>query len=96
MGNTFGSGTLRINYNVGMSGSFYRDNGRLVYLETIHDNQQGGKVVSQVSSVCEELPQLYGGVAPPPISDTNPKGVGRQEGRLIRLERVCGVRGRLP
>ena len=49
-----------------------------------------------MSSVCEELPQLYGGVAPPPISDTNPKGVGRQEGRLIRLERVCGVRGRLP
>ena len=65
-GQHFWVGTLRINHNVGMAGSFYRDSGRLVYVETIHDNKQGGKVVSQVTSVCQESPQQYGGEATPP------------------------------
>ena len=46
-----------------MIGSLYRDNGRLVYLETVHDNFQGGKVVSQVVSTCDEPPSQNTGTA---------------------------------
>jgi hypothetical protein len=62
-GRNFWIGTLRINRNVGMIGSLYRDNGRLVYLETVHDYLQGGKVVSQIASVCDEPLSQPAGVA---------------------------------
>jgi hypothetical protein len=58
------AGTLRINRNVGMLGSFRRVDGRLVYLETVHDNLQGGKIVSQVVSNCDGGQSTYA-VAPP-------------------------------
>jgi hypothetical protein len=57
-------GTLKINHNVGMMGSLYHDSGRLIYVETVHDNKQGGKVVSQVVSVCDE-PPFRNAEAPP-------------------------------
>lgn len=47
-------GKLRINQNVGMVGAFHRLNGRLFYVETVHDDHQGGKVISEVVSVCNE------------------------------------------
>ncbi len=46
-------GRLRNNPNVGIMGSFQRHGDRLYYYETIHDNLQGGKVVSQVTSLCD-------------------------------------------
>jgi hypothetical protein len=45
-------GSLRVNRNIGMLGSFSHHNGQLSYTETIHDNLQGGKVVSEVISIC--------------------------------------------
>ena len=44
----------RIRRNIGMVGSLYRDNGHLFYEETVHDYLQGGKVVSEIVSVCDE------------------------------------------
>jgi hypothetical protein len=55
-GRNYWIGTLRIHRNIGMIGSLYRDNGRLVYLETVHDELQGGKVVSRIVSACNEPP----------------------------------------
>ena len=37
-----------------MVGSLYRNNGHLFYEETVHDYLQGGKVVSEIVSVCDE------------------------------------------
>jgi hypothetical protein len=62
-GRNYWIGTLRIHRNIGMAGSLYRDNGRLVYLETVHDSFQSGKVVSQVVSVCDEPPSQNTGAA---------------------------------
>ena len=48
-------GTLRGNPNVAIVGSLKRNGDRLVYYETIHDQLQRGKVVSQVTSICEPM-----------------------------------------
>jgi|HubBroStandDraft_6_1064221.scaffolds.fasta_scaffold208723_2 hypothetical protein len=53
-GKIYWIGTLRIRRNIGMVGSLYRDNGHLFYDETVHDYLQGGKVVSEIVSVCDE------------------------------------------
>jgi hypothetical protein len=53
-GKIYWIGTLRIRRNIGMVGSLYRDNGHLFYEETVHDYLQGGKVVSEIVSVCDE------------------------------------------
>jgi hypothetical protein len=53
-GKVYWIGTLRIRRNIGMVGSLYRDNGHLFYEETVHDYLQGGKVVSEIVSVCDE------------------------------------------
>jgi len=41
----------------------------LVYLETVHDYLQGGKVVSKSPSACEEPPLQNAGIAPPQRED---------------------------
>jgi hypothetical protein len=53
-GKVYWIGTLRIRRNIGMVGSLYRDNGHLFYEETVHDYLQGGKVVSEIVSICDE------------------------------------------
>ena len=53
-GKIYWIGTLRIRHNIGMVGSLYRDNGQLFYEETVHDYLQGGKVVSEIVSVCND------------------------------------------
>ena len=53
-GKIYWIGTLRIRRNIGMVGSLYRDNGHLFYDETVQDYLQGGKVVSEIVSVCDE------------------------------------------
>ena len=53
-GKIYWIGTLRIRRNIGMVGSLYRDNGQLFYDETVHDYLHGGKVVSEIVSVCDE------------------------------------------
>ena len=53
-GKIYWIGTLRIRRNIGMVGSLYRDNGHLFYEETVHDYLQGGRVVSEIVSVCDE------------------------------------------
>ena len=55
-GKYYWSGTLRMNRNVGMVGSIYQLGNRLIYIETVHDKQQRGKVVSQVKSICGGQP----------------------------------------
>lgn len=59
-------GALRGNRNVGMVGAFYQNNGRVSYVETVHDNLQGGKVVSEVTSICDGTSSPYAGAAPTP------------------------------
>lgn len=49
-------GTLLVNRNVAMVGSFYRLGNRLIYIETVHDKLQRGKLVSQVKSICGGQP----------------------------------------
>jgi hypothetical protein len=53
-GKIYWIGTLRIRHNIGRVGSLYRDNGQLFYEETFHDYLQGGKVVSEIVSVCND------------------------------------------
>ncbi|RBP08640.1 hypothetical protein DFR50_12426 [Roseiarcus fermentans] len=73
-------GRLRNNPNVGIMGSFQRNQGRLFYLETVHDNLQGGRTVAQVTSLCDGGRLDYGEVAssppqsapPPPIQAPQP------------------------
>ncbi len=62
-GKIYWIGTLRIRRNIGMVGSLYRDNGHLFYEETVHDYLQGGKVVSEIVSVCNEPPSQNTGAA---------------------------------
>lgn len=67
------AGTLRINRNVGMLGSLRRVGGRLVYIETVYDNLQGGKIVSEVTSNCDEgQPFAEGPSAPVPAPTPAP------------------------
>ena len=61
-GQHYWGGTLRANPNVAMVGSFSRKGDRLVYFETILDKLQGGKAVSQVTSICQPIVAE----APPP------------------------------
>ena len=63
-------GTLRANPNVAMVGSIYRRGDRPVYFETIHDKLQGGKIVSQVISICESI---VAGTPPPQPSPAIPR-----------------------
>jgi hypothetical protein len=49
-------GALRVNRNIGMVGSFFRSDGHLSYIETVHDNLRGGKIVSEVTSTCDGVP----------------------------------------
>ncbi len=72
-------GRLRNNPNVGIMGSFQRNQGRLFYLETVHDSLQGGKTVAQVTSLCDAGRLDYGEVAssppqsaPPPFQASQP------------------------
>ena len=60
-------GTLRVNRSVGMVGALHRYNGQLFYVETVHDNLKGGKVVSQVTSLCNEPAPNYAEAPPPPL-----------------------------
>ena len=62
-GKVYWTGTLRIRRNIGMVGSLYRDNGQLFYEETVHDYLQGGRVVSEIVSVCNEPPSQNAGSA---------------------------------
>ena len=62
-GKIYWIGTLRIRHNIGMVGSLYRDNGHLFYEETVHDYLQGGKVVSEIVSACDEPASRGPGVA---------------------------------
>jgi hypothetical protein len=59
-GKIFWVGSLRGRRNIAMVGSLYRDNGHLFYQETVHDYAQGGKVISQIVSTCEEPTQNAG------------------------------------
>jgi hypothetical protein len=78
-GQLYWVGTLRANPNVAMVGSLNRKgDDRLVYFETIHDKLQGGKVVSQVTSICEAIvaeatPPQTPAARPPPVSFPDPE-----------------------
>ena len=63
-GKYYWSGRLRMNRNVGMVGSIYQLGNRLIYIETVHDKQQRGKVVSQVKSICGGQPIAAEAVPP--------------------------------
>ena len=69
-GQQFWIGRLRGNRNVGMLGSFHTYGGRLFYVETVHDNLQGGKVVSQITSACDNGRPLV--AEAPPRASTPP------------------------
>jgi hypothetical protein len=67
------SGTLRANRNVGIVGSLYNVDGRLVYHETIHDKLHAEKIVARVTSICDsghpmvaESPPVQTPAAPAP------------------------------
>ncbi len=65
-------GALRVNRSVGMVGTLHRYNGQLFYVETVHDKLQGGKVVSQVTSLCNEPAPNYATAPLPPPTPQQP------------------------
>jgi hypothetical protein len=59
-------GRLRNNPNVGIIGSFQRNQGQLFYSETVHDNLRGGNIVARVTSLCDGGHLDYADVASSP------------------------------
>jgi hypothetical protein len=71
-----------------MIGWLYRQNGRLVYMETIHDYLQGGKLVSEVVSACDEPLSQNAGIASLNRKDDEERAVkARAEADRLEAER---------